>query len=352
MGRRTAAAYVTARVRGMKSQLLSNTDLDQLLAGGNEEAMVQQLLASPYEAELAESLTRYQGADAVEDAATRNLVHTFAKLHRACTGAYSELAEVFIARWDIAAVKSLLRNRHHGLDAKTGGASLFPSPTMPAALMEELASLDSMDALVRGLVAWNSSLCRPLEEGLGAYLESNNLRALEEALDRGYFVGNLRRLQSDKSEDAAFVRDLLRFEIDRINLRRVFEPRPAGTEVEAILASLLPKGSLSAPVLRDLANAGSPERAAELLSSTAYREVAETLAALSAGGGFALLERRFEQTLLQKLKRAAQQQGLGLAVLLRFAWMKYNEVVNLRMIARGKAVHLPTDRIREELIYV
>jgi V/A-type H+/Na+-transporting ATPase subunit C len=349
---RRSAAYVTARVRGMKSHLLSDSDFDALLSCPDTSAIVQQLLSSPYEEELAESLTRYEGVDAVEDAVTRNLVHTFTRLRRACTGDYAVLADIFIARWDLAAVKSLLRNRHHGLDASTGAGTLYPSPTMPVALMTELAGQDTMDALVRGLVAWNSDLCRPLAKSLGGYNESKNLRVLEEALDRGYFVGSVRRLEDMKSDDAGFLRELLRFEIDRINLRRVFEPRPAGVEVEDVLATLLPEGALRSSTLREMAAAGSPERAAEFLTGTAYREVADALPGLSSGLGFGQIERRFEQAFLQKLKRAAQQQSMGLAVLLRFAWMKYNEVINIRMIVRGRAVHLPADRIREELVYV
>lgn len=348
----TIAAYVSARVRGMKSRLMPSVEIDALLQAPDADTMTQQMLASAYEDDLAESLTRYQGMDAIEDAVTRNLVHTFQKLQRMAGGDYGRLIEIFVGRWDLAAVKALLRNRHHGLDPQTGESSLFPSPTMPAALMNELAALDSMDALVRGLAAWNLSLCRPLVDALGEYQDSRNLRVLEEALDIGYFVGNVRRLRSETSSAARFLRELLRYEIDRINLRRLFEPRAAGEEPEDVLAKLMPNGTLPENVMRDIAMSPSPERAAEALRGTAYDSLAETLASLTESARFSNLERHFETAFLAKLKRASQQQGLGLAVLMYYAWLKYNEVINIRMIARGKAVHLPTERVREELIYV
>jgi vacuolar-type H+-ATPase subunit C/Vma6 len=55
---------------------------------------------------------------------------------------------------------------------------------------------------------------------------------------------------------------------------------------------------------------------------------------------------------LQRLKRAAQHQGIGIGVLMHYAWLKYNEVMNLRMIARATDIHMPSQRIREEMVYV
>ena len=346
------AAYISARVRGMKSHLMDATDLDSLMECAGPEAMADVLLTTPYELEMAEAMTRYQGADAVEDGATRNLLNTFRKLRRMCIGDMGELVGVFISRWDIAAVKSLLRNRHQGLDAETGEMSLLPCSSMSPVLMNDLASRDSMEELVRGLIAWNASLCRAMEDKLSEYQESNNLRVLEEALDRSYFVSNTRRLGNNQSSDAQFVRGVLRMEIDRMNLRRLFESRGAGVEAEEVLHELLSNGGLSQDTLRAIAVANSPERAAEQLENTAYRGLGDALAAFAQTGRFAQLERAFDRMMLDKLKRASQQHSMSIAVLMRYSWLKYNEVMNIRMISRGTAVHLPKSRIQEEILYV
>src|SRR5262245_17996812 len=74
------AAFINARVRGMKSALLSRNDLETMLNSGRLDQIGDMLMKSPYETELAEALARYQGADAIEDAVTRNLVNTFTQL--------------------------------------------------------------------------------------------------------------------------------------------------------------------------------------------------------------------------------------------------------------------------------
>ena len=345
------AAHVSARVRGMKSHLLDTTDLDSLLESAGPEAMAEMLLTTPYETEMAEALTRYQGADAVEDGVTRNLINSFTKLRKMCDGELAELVGVFFTRWDLNAVKSLLRNRHHGLDAESGEASLLTSPSISPALINDLASRDTIEELVRGLIAWNSSLCRPLERHLTAYSESRNLRVLEDALDKAYFVSTLSSLESNKSVNAQFVREVLRLEIDRMNLRRLFEPRGTDMDAEDVLSELLPSGALSQDTLRAIASSSSPERAAEQLETTTYSGLGEALKAFSQTGHFSRLERAFDLLMLAKLKRASLQGSLSIAVLMRFAWLKYNEVMNIRMISRGASVHLPKSRIQEEVLY-
>jgi V/A-type H+-transporting ATPase subunit C len=346
------AAFINARVRGMKSSLLRRNELEAMLDNGRIDQIGDTLLKSPYEAELAEALSRYQGAEAIEDAVTRNLGNTFSRLKAMCREEMAVLADIFISRWDLAAVKSLLRNRHHNVSGDAGAASIVPSASMPPAVQKELAAQDTMDALVRGLVAWNAGLCRPLTEALPAYMETKNLRVLEDALDRGYFVNNLVRLGSHRSDDAKFIQELLRAEIDRINLRRLFEPRPAGVTGEDMLRELLPRGTLTDQVLREIAAAPNAERAAEVVSRTPYGDMAGALASFAQTGRFSALERQFELKFLEKLRRAVQRQGIGLSSLLRYAWLKYNEVTNLRIIAHGLASRLPKARLEQEILHV
>lgn len=335
----------------MRRELLSRTELETLLERNDSKAMTDLLLASPYEHEMAEALTHAEGADAVEDAVTRNLVNTFTKLRRIGSGRQAELVDIFLARWDLTAVKALLRNRHHELDAQTGAASLLPGPSLPLPLMNELASQDTMDALVRGLAAWNPRLCRHLVDALPKYLETRNLRVLEEALDYAYFVGNVRALRNRSDAGAAFIVDLLRTEIDRINLRLAFAPRPEGTTAEDVLAWTLPRGYVDSATLRDIATATSPDRAVSVLERTPYAVLESGFAHLSETGKFSRVDHQFERVIFDRLRHAVQRQSIGLAILLLFAWQKYSEVIKVRMIARGLAANLPKDYLREELVH-
>ena len=104
-------------------------------------------------------------------------------------------------------------------------------------------------------------------------------------------------------------------------------------------------------VLGEMASAATPERALEMLDRTPYAPLLEEGLDMIRAGRLSAFDRRFELELLHRLRRAAQQQGMGLAILMRYAWLKYNEVLNLRMIARATEIHLAPDLVREEVVY-
>jgi V/A-type H+-transporting ATPase subunit C len=342
--------YYNTRVRAMKSVLLSREEFEELLDENDIGAIVEYLLNAPYEADLAESLTRYEGADAVEDAVSRNLVRTFNKLLNFAQGEFKSLAALFLERWDLAAVKALLRTKHHNLSPQQALEDIPPGPTLTMALIRDLVERDSMESVVAGLVAWNRDLGQPLAQNLGEYAETNNLAVLEDALDRRYFVENVRRLSTRGDEDSKFLARFLQMEIDRINLRILFQSR-RDPDSARVLARLLPGGSLSRDVLERLAQAETPEQAAEVLAPTTYRDLSEQLHRFMQTGQFSALERLFEARLIAEVRTMARTNIFSIAVLMLYAWLKYNEVLNLRLIARAVARHLPQDRVREELIY-
>lgn len=342
--------YYNTRVRAMKSLLLTREQLDEILAFGDIDRMIEFLLNSPYEAEMAEALTRYQGADAVEDAVSRNLVRTFQRLIKFAQGDFRDLAEIFLQRWDLAAVKAILRTKHHNLDPERALEDVPPGPTLTVPLINEIVAADNMTEVVARLVGWNPELAQPLQQHLAEYQETRRLEILEEAIDRRYFSDTAKRLRGRDDEDSRFLLRLIQMEIDRINLRILYRARHE-EDSEKVLDRVLPFGSLSAEVLKRLAEAEAPEDLVAPLGATAYREMSQTLAAYIHTGRFSALERFFERIVIGEIRRLARQNLFSIAVLMLYAWLKYNEALNLRLIARGIARDLPQGRVREEIIY-
>ncbi len=345
----TNIVHFNARVRGMKSRLFTSAAIREMLDRDEVGHVIEVLLESSYKTEMAEALTRFQGADAVEEAVSRNLRVTRRRLIKLAEGKFEELLRLFLLRDDLSSVKSLLRCKHHGFDAEAAKPYLIPGPTMPRALQEELAQSESMEALAAGLVAWNEDLCLCLQEGLEAYGETNSLPDLEEALDRSYFVENARRLGKSRDSNCQALCTQLQAEIDRINLRTLFQSFEDGQDRMAAGERFLPEGALPVDFLLRMARANDAAGAMELLGSTPYRMLVEELYQLMQTHHFAPLERFFERIVLQQLRRMARSDVVGLSVVMEYSWLKYNEILNLRLVARGLAGHLPKGRVREEL---
>jgi ATP synthase A1 C subunit len=346
------AAYLNARIHGMKSRLLERADFDEMLEADDVQVMVDKLVANDtYGASMADALTRSQGADAVEEGVSRNLVDTFDKLLRtAYDQEFGHLAQIFLTRWDLAAVKSLLRARHHEMDLTDDIEELTPGPSLTMALLSEMASHDSMSALIGALIGWNAQLCESLQKAFADYEQSNDLSILEEALDRSYFLDNIKQLRQRESEDSIYVLRVLQMEIDRINLRILFTMR-GDDSGDAIRERLMPNGGITPSVLSAMAEAASPEAAMEQLGTTRYRQLAEGVYTLVQSGRFSQIERLFELEMIHQLRRMARMDVLSIASFMEFGWLKNNEIMNLRLIARGEARHLPRGRVREEMVY-
>src|SRR5690606_27803152 len=103
---------------------------------------------------------------------------------------------------------------------------------------------------------------------------------------------------------------------------------------------LLKGGTLRQSLLEEMAAAENAESAMELLDQTPYRQLAEGVYELAQSGRFAQIERLFDRQLLHQLRTAARVNVLSIAVFMEYAWLKYNEVVNLRLAARGEERHV------------
>lgn len=345
--------HFNARVHGMKRDLIGSRALDEFLEQGDLVRFTETLLDSAYRTEMAEALTRYKGADAIEEAVSRNLIYTFQTLLGRSHGEFRELVELFLSRWDLMAVKSLLRCRHQGIDGAAMGSALIPGPRLTPPIIADLCELDSMESLVRALVAWNRELCGCLSKALPGYLETNNLAILEEALDRAYFSENAARLKAAGDEDSQMLRAQLQAEIDRINLRTVFQHIDSkGAMADGLDSRFLTEGSLPKALLRQMAATSDPAAAMTLLGRTRYSSLVEELYQLLQTGRFSPMERFFERVLMKNVRQSARNNVFGIGVMMDFAWLKYNEVVNLRLIARGLAGNLPKGRVRDEMYAV
>ena len=136
--------------------------------------------------------------------------------------------------------------------------------------------------------------------------------------------------------------------IDGINLHILLHDK---AHQDAHQDWLLPEGAMSKRVAAEMMAAGSVEEAVALLESTVYRDLLEGLYVFLQTGRYSPMQRMFEQLLVRELRSLARVRVMTLAPLMHYAWLKYNEVINLRLIARGEIRQLARGRIREEMTY-
>jgi V/A-type H+-transporting ATPase subunit C len=66
----------------------------------------------------------------------------------------------------------------------------------------------------------------------------------------------------------------------------------------------------------------------------------------------AVFERALEDYLMRRALGFGRGDPLGVGVSIAYLWAKQNEITNLRIVVKGKAVGMPVERVRGELILV
>jgi vacuolar-type H+-ATPase subunit C/Vma6 len=69
-------------------------------------------------------------------------------------------------------------------------------------------------------------------------------------------------------------------------------------------------------------------------------------------GDLAAFERDLDRALVRAAAALYRGDPLEIDIVVGYLAQKYNEVVNLRLIARGKVLGIPRERIRQEMVEV
>jgi V/A-type H+-transporting ATPase subunit C len=333
--------YLNARIRGMRSNLLSEAFFRELQDRDGLPQMIDSLLDSPFAEDMSLALAGSSGLEAVEKGLRLNLCRTFRKVLRLSFGQFRVIVGVLLARWDVYNIKTLLRGKHAGRPKETVVSALIPVGELDEPRLVELLKQPEVKAVIDTLATWLSPFASVLSRAFPEYQEKNSVIILEEALDRYYFKWALSQTEGE-DEDMRLVREIVRGQIDNTNLAiclKVIKNR-LGSKA----ASFVPGGSLSRDNLKTLAECKDHlEMLAELkrLDQSVEEKISPREYQITD------LELLLDSLLINKWSNALKKTHISVSVVLGFMGQKLREFLNLRLIARGKVHGVP---VRDWLI--
>lgn len=331
----------------MRSRLLDRGRTEELLAVPSLDAFIQALTNSPYGPDLQEALTRYQGIKAVDRALARNFHKTTRKILHFADGKARTLIELLLLRWDLASVRGILRGKHTDRSEAAIMESILPAGTLSEVALQELARQVDVPALAGALEAFGHPLGVALARGLGAYLEDKDLLRLELELDR-FYAEYVLALAKGKGHSETVLREFVQAEIDALNVKttmkllRYEDRRDEGTRHRFFV----PGGRIvDEKLFLALTRRDTAEHAWEVLRVRGFhvQKMPEDLTQF---------EKEVDLLLIRRAARLYLGDPLGIDVVVGYLTLKYNEVVNLRLIAHGKLLGIPHEMVRREMVGV
>ncbi len=338
--------YINARVRAMRSRLLTGAQLDELLGFPTLPTFLQALAVTPYAGDLQEALVRFEGVRAVDEALARNLQRTTRKILGFADGRPRALIEVVLLRWDLANLRVIVRGKHAARPAVEVMAALLPAGTLGEPVLKEMVAAPDLAGLAGTLEAVGHPFAPVVAEGAAGYARTQDLLAFELLLDRAYVERGLRQTQG-RSGDAAVLREVLRAEIDAANAKTAFKLGLAGLLDEGQRLRFFIHGGVLLPADLFLALSESSTRASAWqrlrISGFPVRDLPESPVEF---------ERALDLATAQALAGRYRGDPLGLDVVVGYLALKTAEVANLRLMARGAFLGLPREAVRREMVRV
>ena len=349
--------YLAARLRAMRAQFLSRRDYERILALPDLPSIAAALRDSPYGQYLESTGGEMPEAARIEEALRRNVSQTLARLLAFSSGDCSEAVRLVLGRWEVQAVKTVLRGLVSGASPAEILSSLVPTGLHDEAALEEMCRQTDPRALADLMATWREPWGRPLLRALPSFREPRDLAVLEAALDRCWVEQAAKLLREIRPSSAGTdgedaLSQFVSLTVDTTNLMTALKE----VEYRIVPANrrrlLLPGGRIFDGNTRDRIR--SSPTLAEALQEAGRSLFLRPLAALpapAAGVPFlAVVERRLDSVLLRASRGIARVDPLGWGPLVSFLLDKLREVRNLRMIVRARLVDLPEAELGHLLI--
>jgi V/A-type H+-transporting ATPase subunit C len=142
-------------------------------------------------------------------------------------------------------------------------------------------------------------------------------------------------------------------EIDVTNIKNVLKMIRDKIEIEEAETFLIKGGiKLDMEKLLSMLRSGTLEGAIKVLDATPYKFLSELPADVFRTEKVSVFEKELEKYLIKRGISRFLGDPLSIAIAVGYVWAKYNEITNIRIIARCKTADITEKEIREELIYV
>jgi V/A-type H+-transporting ATPase subunit C len=338
-GKPVKYAYITGRVRAMKTKLIPG-EMYQRMMSMDVSEIARYLEETQYKDEIDSLSKDYTGTELIEYATFANLAKVFKKLHDVSIDEPAFLILEFLRRWDIWNIKTILRGKFYGADEAEIAKYLVPAGEFDMEYLSELARKESVQEVISALEG--SDFAPAL-----ANYDGKSLAPLENALDKLYYFRMERAVGGTLSVGGGLLLKYVRKEIDIKNLITLFRMNRAGVEANIIQENLIPGGKLYDDLNR---LAGQPF--GEFLRSLEGYPFWSSISDIATPDIEAIsrIEARLKAYLIRYAWALSNYHPLSILPVLGYMVSKETEVSNIRKIVRGKEAGLPAELVEEQVV--
>jgi V/A-type H+-transporting ATPase subunit C len=259
---------------------------------------------------------------------------------------------ILLGRWDVQNIKTILRGKNIHIPSAEILECLIPAGELDDTTLIELIKQPDVKSIIDLLATWGISYAKPLTRNFKEYSEKRDLAVLEYAIDRFYFDNALTMLK-EESYNNRLLRDMIMTEIDVTNIKNVLRMIRDKIDIGEAQSYLIEGGiTLDTSKLLTMVKTGTLDGAIKHLESTPYSFLSKIPEEEKRLEKISAFEKELDKFLIKRGISRYLGDPLTIAVPIGYIWQKYNEITNIRIIARCKTADIPEKELRKELVYV
>lgn len=361
--------YSNARVRAMRTHLLTRRQADDLLRVNTNAAVIEYLSRTAYKSDFSNMPHKITDEERVELGVSRNFARTAQKLLKITPAKGRPIVAAFLNRYDVHNIKTLLLSKKLGKTKEETQALLVPAGSMAPRELSAMLSAKSADdfyAALRGTSFGgkffiSASMRNIPKEQIKALFQNPNsdsakLDMFMAALDF-YYYEMASGIMASGEKEAHVIVDLLSSEADAKNIMTILRLKRGGSDRKTIMLHMVGGGKISRARLEKIAAGKDVHEAAQLasaffMSQAGRGDFAEAEQMYKKDGQLSHFEVVFERSIARRSLRTLKRSIMSIGAIVGFLFLKEEEMHNIQKIVRGKALALPAEKVSQMLIFV
>ncbi len=328
-------AYINARIRGLKSQLLDTRFFNEALNADDFKAFTAALSQTPYLSDLEKAGERFSDLKVIDEAVGRNFYRTTRSILNFSDGKAGKFIALLLMRYDLNNIKTIARAKHAGYKQEEIEAQLLPAGELKPAILSVIAAAKDMVGVAQALASTPTPLRSAFAKAQAKYASDGDLQQLELTLDREYYRIILRTLKT-LNPPQKFKR-YIQNEVDATNLRSALSLRGKSTHEELFIKG---GNEINHSTFEAIINESSSS-VLQTLSGTSFAAVAETSNLSEAEA--------IIKGVLKKRAESLASDSLNIGLATSYLRAKEAESAKIRLLARGKYYNVPPTTLEKEL---
>lgn len=349
--------YGNARLRAMRSRLLSVKELEGFAEAGSLRGLITGLARTAYREPIESALAHRSGMDSIREALSSDLIQGLGMIRRFYMEEAGSQVDLIMLRYDVQNLKAVLRGVAKNLPVPDILLALIPVGTIGYGALSELAHAPDPRAAIDSLASMGFRLAQPLLE-LRSELPSADLSRIELSLDQ-WFFREARKFLEDTRQQKSTLSVAIDLDADLTNILTIIRFAHAPHERKLLhtwlgsddleKALVLP-GQIPSATLILAGSQDSLASAVGLLVHTLYGPALQAgLETFNRSGRLSDLEKQLRHYHLVRMAQLIAKDPLGIGVVFGYIALKVNEINNLRWIAQGINLGLDPKAIQAEL---